>query len=56
MNVLEEKPMGLHMVREEIDKIKKRDDEPNFRVARLDEYLQHLSQTSATKVKEMINA
>ena len=39
--ILNEEPMSMAELKEELDKIKKRDKELNFRANRTEEYLQH---------------
>ncbi|MBS3096286.1 hypothetical protein J4480_02495 [Candidatus Woesearchaeota archaeon] len=39
MQIISETPMNTHQLRKELEKIKKRDSELNFRAARTEEYL-----------------
>ncbi|MBW2974666.1 hypothetical protein KY366_03015 [Candidatus Woesearchaeota archaeon] len=39
--IISEKPISLSELKQELEKIKKRDKELNFRAARTEEYLQH---------------
>lgn len=41
--IISEKPIGICKLKEELEKIKKRDKELNFRAARTEEYLQHFT-------------
>ena len=41
--VISEKPIGMYELKEELDRIKKRDKELNFRAERTEEYLKQLS-------------
>lgn len=41
--VISEKPVSMAQLKEELEKIKKRDKELNFRAARTEEYLQHFT-------------
>ena len=54
MEVLSQEPMPMSQLRETIDKIKKRDKEPNFRVKKIEDYLNSFSQLSPAKSKELI--
>lgn len=40
--IISEKPVSMSELKNELEKIKKRDKELNFRAARTEEYLQHL--------------
>lgn len=40
---ISEKPIGISELKSELEKIKKRDKELNFRAARTEEYLQHFA-------------
>jgi len=40
---ISEKPISISELKQELEKIKKRDKELNFRAARTEEYLQHFS-------------
>ncbi|MCP3682318.1 MAG: hypothetical protein GY861_06470 [bacterium] len=52
--IISETPIPTNELKVEIEKIKKRDEEPNFRVVKMDEYLASFSTLSATKSKELI--
>ena len=41
--IISEKPLGMGDLKKEIEKIKKRDKELNFRALRTEEYLQHFT-------------
>ena len=41
--IISEKPLGMGDLKKELEKIKKRDKELNFRAARTEEYLQHFT-------------
>ncbi len=41
--IISEKPIGIGELKKELENIKKRDKELNFRAARTEEYLQHFS-------------
>lgn len=41
--IISEKPVSMSDLKNELEKIKKRDKELNFRAARTEEYLQHLA-------------
>ena len=43
IEVISEKPIGMSELKQEIEKIKKRDKELGFRATRTEEYLQHFS-------------
>jgi|TARA_B100001971_G_C17999764_1_gene436668 DNA-directed RNA polymerase subunit F len=49
--IISEKPINLLQLKEELEKIKKRDKEVNLRVNKTDEYLQHFA--SFKKAKEL---
>ena len=51
--ILSEAPMNIFELKQEIDKIKKRDKELNFRAERTDEYLHHVAHISPQKAKEL---
>ncbi len=53
--VVEEVPMSLIEVKEEIQKIKKRDKEVNFRVAKTEEYLDLFVKNSFKEHKELFD-
>ena len=40
--ILSETPINIHQLKEELGKIKKRDEELNFRAAKTEEHLEHL--------------
>lgn len=42
-NILSEKPIDINELRKELEKIKSRDKELNFRATRTEEYLQHFA-------------
>ena len=42
-NILSEKPIDINELRKELERIKSRDKELNFRAARTEEYLQHFA-------------
>ena len=43
MQIISETPINTHQLRKEIEKIKKRDNELNFRAARTEEYLNQIT-------------
>ena len=43
MQIVSEAPIGLYSLKKEIEKIKKRDNELNFRAQRTEEYLQQVT-------------
>ena len=43
IEIISEKPIGMSELKQEIEKIKKRDKELGFRATRTEEYLQHFS-------------
>jgi DNA-directed RNA polymerase subunit F len=51
--VIKETPMSMSEVKSELSKIKKRDEELNFRSAKTEEYLNQFSPLSSTKVEEL---
>lgn len=51
--VVEEKPITLSELKGEIEKIKKRDKELNFRAVKVDEYLQTFEPISQAKAEEL---
>lgn len=53
MEQIEEKPISMAELAEEVEKIKKRDKEPNIRVTKTEEYLQSVLQLKRTKQKEL---
>ena len=52
--VISESPITISELKEGIDKIKKRDSEPSFRVTRTDEYLQAFSSLSNKQAAELV--
>jgi len=52
--IISEKPITLTELKQEIDKIKKRDKELNFRVGKTEEYLSHFITLSKAKEEELI--
>ena len=52
--IISEKPITLTELKQEIDKIKKRDKELNFRVGKTEEYLSHFITLSKAKEDELI--
>ena len=57
MKIIKEKPMTMVELKEEVEKIKKRDKEPNLRVQKTEEYLNlfvHLKPEKKKKIKEKI--
>ena len=52
--ILSEKPMAMAEVKEEIEKIKKRDKELAFRTARTEEYLNHFAKKESLKLIEAL--
>ena len=52
--IISEKPITLTELKQEIDKIKKRDKELNFRVGKTEEYLNHFITLSKAKEEELI--
>ncbi|MBU3942064.1 MAG: hypothetical protein KKF74_04075 [Nanoarchaeota archaeon] len=53
-NIISEKPITLTELKQEIDKIKKRDKELNFRVGKTEEYLSHFVNLSKESEEELI--
>jgi DNA-directed RNA polymerase subunit F len=53
MNVLNESPITMAALRAELDRIKKRDKELNFRGNKTEEYLSHFTQLDERKAKEL---
>ncbi len=53
-NIISEKPITLTELKQEIDKIKKRDKELNFRVGKTEEYLSHFVTLSKESEEELI--
>jgi len=53
MEILEEKPINTAQLKEELEKIKKRDKELGVRSTKTEEYLKAVAQTSADKQKEI---
>ncbi|MFH1181561.1 MAG: hypothetical protein V1702_01250 [Candidatus Woesearchaeota archaeon] len=54
MQVISETPIPLSQVKEAVDVIKKRDKEPNFRVKKMEEYLNSFSSISTAKSRELV--
>ena len=52
--IISEKPITLTELKQEIDNIKKRDKELNFRVGKTEEYLSHFITLSKAKEDELI--
>ncbi|MDD5086292.1 MAG: hypothetical protein PHV16_00925 [Candidatus Nanoarchaeia archaeon] len=52
--ILSEQPITMVELKEEIEKIKKRDKELNFRVGKTEEYLSHFKTLSKSKHDELI--
>jgi DNA-directed RNA polymerase subunit F len=52
--ILSEEPISMVELKEEIEKIKKRDNELNFRVGKTEEYLTHFKTLSKSKHDELI--
>ncbi|MBU1204855.1 MAG: hypothetical protein KKA61_02195 [Nanoarchaeota archaeon] len=52
--IISEKPVTITELKQEIDKIKKRDKELNFRVGKTEEYLSHFMTLSKAKEDELI--
>ena len=52
--IISEKPVTITELKQEIDKIKKRDKELNFRVGKTEEYLSHFMTLSKEKEDELI--
>lgn len=52
--IISEKPITLTELKQEIDKIKKRDKELNFRVGKTEEYLSHFITLNKTEQDELI--
>jgi len=53
MELIEETPISMAELAEDIEKIKKRDKEPSIRVTKTEEYLQSLLQLKRAKQKEI---
>ena len=53
VEITSETPLNLVEVKEELEKIKKRDKEPNFRVTKTYEYLEHFAKLGPQKAKEL---
>lgn len=53
MKILEEKPISCVELASEIAKIKKRDTEVNFRVAKVEEYLNHFVKLKPSEAKQL---
>lgn len=56
MEVIEEKPISIWELEAEIKKIKKRDKELNYRVGKVEEYLNFCQQIKPTNLKELKKA
>lgn len=57
--IIEEKPISMVELKQEIDKIKKRDEEPGFRVNKTEEFLNQfvkLDKTKEAEIKKRIEA
>ena len=54
--VLSERPITMSEMKEEIEKIKKRDSELNFRATKTEEYLQQFDIISTKKAEELVKA
>ena len=54
--IIEEKPVSMGELKEEIEKIRKRDKEPSIRVTKVEEYLQGFEQLTPDKEKELREA
>lgn len=52
-DILEEKPIPMFELRDELSKIKKRDDELNFRAQKTEEYLNQFVTLGPRKAKEL---
>jgi len=55
VELVSETPLNTIQVKEELEKIKKRDKEPNFRVAKTLEYLEHFVKLSPQKERELFD-
>jgi len=53
MNIQNETPMTLAEVKKELDKIKKKEKELNFRAAKTEDYLNQFTRISEAKQKEL---
>ena len=53
--IISEKPINVLQLKEEMEKIRKRDKEMNFRAERTEEYLHHVAKLSPQKGKELYN-
>lgn len=51
--IVNEKPVTMVEVKEELEKIKKRDSELNFRATKTEEYLQQFDLVASKKVEEL---
>jgi len=49
MEIIEQKPLNLNEMKEQIEEIKKRDKELNFRAKKVEEYLNKITKTKAYK-------
>ncbi len=52
--IVSEEPLLMAELKSELDKIKKRDEEPNFRVAKTEEYLDAFVEQKPTKARELV--
>jgi DNA-directed RNA polymerase subunit F len=53
MEIIEEKPINMVELHSEIDKIKKRDENVNFRVGKIEEYLNLFQKLKPAEAKEL---
>ena len=53
LQVIEEKPLAIFQLREEIEKIKKRDKTPGFRTTRTEDFMNAFSVLSPAKGREL---
>lgn len=52
-NLISEEPLNMHQVKHELDKIKKRDEELNFRAKKTYEHLENFSKISFSASKNL---
>ncbi len=52
--VVEKRPVCISLVKEALKRVKKRDEELNFRAARTEEYVNEVAKLKAVKAKELI--
>lgn len=52
-DILEEKPITMAEMKEELEKIRKRDEELNFRATKTEEYLQQFDIQPVKKIEEL---